>query len=297
MIIANRRSFLRFGSMAAISATVPHGWCRTAPAPKAVAVGAQLYTLHKEVMEDLPGALAALKKIGFQMVEGYSGMYTRPAKELRAMIEDAGLTLPSSHFAYDTLESQLDYAHDLGVTYMVCAMLPKPYQNRDGFAKAAATFNAVGAKAKSMNIKLGFHNHNFEFQPLPGATDGAATDSGDIGLKLLLDQTDPALVSWEEDCYWVAQGGLNPLTLLQKYSARIPMLHLKDRTADATTTYGPGKNSQFFTEIGTGTIDWSPIVRLAQSSGKLMFIEQDTTKMPAIESLAVSYKNLRKYLA
>ena len=267
MIIANRRSFLRFGSMAAISATFTHGWCRTAPAPKTVAVGAQLYTLHKEVMEDLPGALAALKKIGFQMVEGYSGMYTRPARELRAMIEDAGLTLPSSHFAYDTLDSQLDYAHDLGVSYMVCAMLPKPYQNREGFAKAAATFNAVGAKAKSMNIKLGFHNHNFEFQPLPGPTDVAATDSSDIGLKILLDQTDPA------------------------------MLHLKDRTADATTTYGPGKNSQFFTEIGTGTIDWSPIVRSAQGSGKLMFIEQDTTRMPAIESLAVSYKNLQKYLA
>jgi sugar phosphate isomerase/epimerase len=247
-------------------------------------------------MEDLPATLAALKKIGFQMVEAYSGMYTRPAKELRAMVEDAGLTLPSSHFAYDTLESQLDYAHDLGVSYMICAMLPKPYQNRDGFTKAAANFNLIGAKAKAINIRLGFHNHNFEFQPLAAGTDAAAPEAGDIGLKILLDQTDPALVSWEEDCYWVAQGGLNPLTLLEKYSARIPLLHLKDRTADATTTYAPGKNSQFFTEIGTGTIDWSPIVRLAQHSGKLMFIEQDMSKMPAIESLALSYKNLQKYL-
>jgi sugar phosphate isomerase/epimerase len=295
MIIANRRSFLKFGSMAAVSAAFRPGWC-SAPAPKPVPIGAQLYTLHKEVMEDLPGTLAALKKIGFQMVEGYPGMYTRPAKELRTMVEDAGLTLPSSHFAYDTLESQLDYAHDLGVSYMICAMLPKPYQNREGFTKAAATFNAIGAKTTTMNIKLGFHNHNFEFQPLLAATDGTVLDPGDIGLKILIDQTDPAFVSWEEDCYWVAQGGLKPLTLLEKYSARIPLLHLKDRTADAVTTYAPGKNSQFFTEIGTGTIDWTPIIKLAQRSGKLMFIEQDTTKMPAIESLAVSYKNLQKYL-
>jgi len=269
------------------------GFCGTKPTP----VGAQLYTLHKEVMTDLPGTLAALKKIGFQMVETFSGMHTRPARELRGMVEDAGLALPSAHFAFDTLEAQLDYAHDLGVSYMVCAMLPKPDQNRDGFIKAAASFNAVGAKAKAMNIQLAFHNHNFEFQPLPPVAAGAAADPADIGLKILLDRTDPSLVSWEEDCYWVAQGGLNPLDLLQKYNARIPLLHLKDRTADAATTYTPGKGAQFFTEIGTGTIDWTPIVKIGQHGGKLMFIEQDTTVMPAIDSLALSYKNLQKYLA
>jgi sugar phosphate isomerase/epimerase len=259
-------------------------------------VGAQLYTVHKEVMTDLPGTLAAIKKIGFQMVESFPAMHTRPAKELRAMVEDAGLKIPSAHFAYDTLEAQLDYAQDLGVSYMVCAMLPIPLRTRDGFTQAAAQFNRVGALAKARKMELCFHNHNFEFQPLPPGSADTPADAKGTGLKILLEKTDPALVGWEEDCYWVAQAGEDPLTLLEKYRRQVAMLHLKDRKAEATTTFVQAKTSQFFTEIGTGTIDWGPIVKIARISGMPMFIEQDLTTLPALESLALSYKNLQKYL-
>ena len=211
------------------------------------------------------------------------------------MIEDAGLTAPSAHFAYDTLETQLDYAHALGVHSMVCAMLPKPYWNRDGFKKAAALFNEAGAKARAAGIQLAFHNHNFEFQPL--VVDGTSTaGAADTGLKILMEETKPELVAWEEDCYWVAQAGQSPLALLETYKKRVPLLHLKDRKAEATTTFTQGKPSQFFTEIGTGNIDWKPIVKIAQSTGAKIFIEQDSTVMPPLDSLAISFKNLQTFL-
>jgi sugar phosphate isomerase/epimerase len=292
MIEVSRRSFLQLSSMAAASGSVRAGWW-SAVAP----IGVQLYTVRNEVMTDLPGTLASIRKIGFSMVESFAGMHARPAKELRSMVEDAGLKLPSAHFAYDTLEPQLEYAHDLGVSYMVCAMLPKTMWTRDGFKQAATGLNKVGALAKAMKIKLCFHNHNFEFQPLPSVNNDVPPDPHDTGLKILLDNTDPALVGWEEDCYWVAEGGQDPLTVLQKNKSRVAMLHLKDRRADAVVTYAPGKPAQYFTEIGTGTIDWGPIVKIARNAGKPMFIEQDTTAMPALDSLALSYKNLQKYLA
>ncbi|MEO6924466.1 MAG: sugar phosphate isomerase/epimerase [Bryocella sp.] len=292
----SRRSFVQLASAVAVSAGAP-SLLGEFPANKHIPLGVQLYTVRNELKDNLPGTLAAIKKIGYDMVEPYSGMYTRPAKELRAVIADAGLAVLSAHFTYDTLESMQEYAHDLGVRYMVCAMIPKPAQNRSGFLQAAAEFNKVGTSTKAMNIKLCFHNHNFEFKPQP-ATPGKETSSTDeTGLALLLNHTDPALVSWEEDCYWVAQSGNDPLALLRKYKNRVDMLHLKDRKPDATNTFEPGKQSQFFTEIGTGTIDWAPIVKIAESSGKLMFVEQDTTTTPALESLAISYKNLRKYVA
>ncbi len=292
MIEIGRRSFLQLSLMAAASGSVRAGrWDTLAP------IGVQLYTVRNEVMTDLPGTLASIRKIGFTMVESFAGMHSRPAKELRSMVDDAGLKLPSAHFAYDTLESQLEYAHDLGLSYMVCAMLPRPMWNRDGFNQAATDLNKVGALAKAMKIKLCFHNHNFEFQPLPSVNNDAPADPHNTGLKILLDNTDPALVGWEEDCYWVAEGGQDSLTVLQKNENRVAMLHLKDRKADALVTYAPGKPAQSFTEIGTGTIDWGPIVGIARSAGKPMFIEQDTTAIPALESLALSYKNLQRYLA
>jgi sugar phosphate isomerase/epimerase len=277
--------------MAAASGITRAGWCSSS-----TPIGAQLFTVRKEAMIDLPGTLAAIRKIGFSMVESFAGLHTRPAKELRTMVEDAGLRLPSAHFAYDSLEAQVQYAHDLGVSYMVCAMLPRPMWNREGFTQAAAEFNKVGAMAKAAKIKLCFHNHNFEFAPLAPLVTSAAPDPQDDGLNILLAATDPDLVGWEEDCYWVAEGGQDPLAMLRLHDNRVAMLHLKDRTANASVTYAPGKAAQFFAEIGTGTIDWKPILQIAERTGKPMFVEQDVTSMPAIESLALSYMNLRKYL-
>jgi len=292
MFESSRRSFLQLASLAAASTAVPSAWAGTTPAP----IGVQLYTVHKEVTDDLPGTLAAIRKIGYTMVESFAPMHTRPAKELRKMVEDAGLTIPSGHFSYDGLEAQIDYAHELGVSYMVCSMLPRTMWTHDGFVQAAAEFNKVGALANQAKMRLCFHNHSYEFMPLPAAV-GGTPDPNDCGVKILLGQTDTAMLGWEEDCYWVAQGGQDPLAFLQKNSARINLLHLKDRKAGATpTTSIQMKGQQFFTEIGNGTIDWAPILKIARSTGKLMFVEQDTTEGPALDSLAVSYKNLQKYL-
>ena len=76
----------------------------------------------------------------------------------------------------------------------------------------------------------------------------------------------------------------------------MPLLHIKDRQPNAPVTFVQGKQSQFFTEVGTGTIAWPPILKIARETGALIFIEQDVTAIPALESLAISYRNLRKYL-
>jgi len=257
MSILDRRSFVQLSSAAAAS------FVRTGCSiGKAIPIGVQLFTLRKEVQTDLAGTLAAAKEIGFQTVETFSGMYQRPAADLRRTIEDAGPTVRSAHFAYDTLEASLDDVQELGATYVVCATLPKASWTSDSFRRAAEDFNIVGAKAKSMNLKLTFHNHNSEFQPLQ-VTGRNGLTSDITGLEILLDQTYSELVSWEEDCYWVAQGGQNPLVLLERYLKRVPLTHLKDRRANATVNYTPVKESQFYTEVGAGTIDWVPILKIA----------------------------------
>ena len=89
----------------------------------------------------------------------------------------------------------------------------------DGYKKAADQYNTWGQKAKRMGLKFGFHNHNVEFK-----------DYGDVtGFDVLMKNTDPALVQWQMDCYWVAQAGHDPVAMLRRYGKRMQSLHVKDR--------------------------------------------------------------------
>jgi len=283
----NRRVFLQSLSATALLAAVRPVWGETVPP-----IGAQLYTLRKEVVKDLPGTLAAVRKIGITQVEAFPTVYTHPAAELKRIIEDAGLICPSGHFDYDKLDEGVDYAKALGLSYMVCPMLPTSMWNAEGFAQAAAKYNRIGAKAHSLGLKFAFHNHNYEFRPIsrPGQPDTN-------GLSILLERTDPKLVFWEEDCYWVTQSGNSALALLKQHADRVRLLHIKDRRSQAKASFDMSKDSEFFTEVGTGTIEWPPILKIARDNGLLLFIEQDQTTLPPLESLAISYRNLRKYLA
>lgn len=256
--------------------------------PSAPPLGVQLYTVRSLVQNDLPGTLAAIRKIGYQTVETFVAEYKIGAKDLRQAIVDSGLTVPSAHFGYDDFASRFDYAKELGVECVVCSMIPKTIANSaDGYKRGADQYNQWAAQAKSMGLRFGFHNHNVEFQDYGGVT----------GFDVLMQNTDPALVGWQMDCYWVAQAGHNPVELMRRYGKRIQSLHLKDRKPNVPTSVETGPDSAHFTEVGTGTLDWTTILRLARNDQTPdMYVEQDQTERPPLESLRISYTNLRTLL-
>lgn len=279
----NRRQFLvSSGVMLGAAALKVSG--QTAKRP----LGVQLYTLRKQAKKDLPGVLKAVRDIGYDEVETYWDIYNRPAAELKRLINDHGLRIPSGHFNYDGLESKLEYAAGLGVTYIICPMLPeKKRTSLDDFKQAADQFNKWGEKIKSMGMRFGFHNHNYEFHTI-GNTTGFAT---------LMSGTDPNLMCWEMDCYWITQAGLNPLDMFKTYGERIQLLHLKDRKPGFPTSQKLNKSAEHFTPAGTGTIDWKSILTAAQENGiEHMFMEQDSGDIPQLEAVRVAYKNLQSLL-
>jgi len=247
-------------------------------------LGVQLYTVREQAAIDLPGTLAALAQIGYKEVEVYWDVFNRPAKELRVMIADHGLTVPSGHFNYDGLESKIDYARELGVKYMICPMLPEKMRaSIEGFEAAAAQLNAWGAKVKKAGMQLGFHNHNYEFKSYGSST----------GFAALVRLTDPSLVALEMDCYWITQAGHDPVAMLEKLGSRVKMLHLKDRTSGAATSQTLDDAASHFEAVGSGTIAWKQVILEAQKIGvEHYFVERDSGSVPALESLAMSYKYL-----
>ena len=249
-------------------------------------LGVQLYTVREQAEKDLGAVLAHIAMIGYTEVETYWNVYTHPAKELRGMITENGLTLPSGHCNYDGLESKLDYAKELGVEYVICPMLPKDmWTSADGFKKAAAQFNKWGEQVHGMGMQFGFHNHNYEFRKFGNTT----------GFDILTTEADAKLVCLEMDCYWITQAGQDPVAMLNKYGSRIQLLHLKDRLPGYPTSQILAPEAEHMTEVGSGTINWKVIIPTAEKTGvKHYFVERDNGSTPAFESLRISYENVRK---
>ena len=105
---------------------------------------------------------------------------------------------------------------------------------------------------------MAYHNHNFEFEAVNGTK---------RGLDILLNNTDPSLVHFEMDLYWVVRGGGDPIALFQQHPGRFVMWHIKDMDK---------KTSTLNTEIGTGTIDFVKIFQYHTLAGEQQsFMEQE----------------------
>jgi sugar phosphate isomerase/epimerase len=248
-------------------------------------LGAQLYTVREEAERDLPAVLEAVRKIGYQEVETYWNVYTHPAAELRRMIADHDLRVPSGHFDYTGLESKIEYAKILGVEYMVCPMLPENmWYTLDGFKRAADQLNIWGEKVRQAGMQLGFHNHNYEFRRFGDTT----------GFEAITKIADPKLLCLEMDCYWVVEAGEDPLRMFEIYGNRIQLLHLKDRKPGFPASQVKDAAAEHFTEVDSGTINWKPILAAAEKNGvKHFYVERDSGDLPPMESLRISFQHLQ----
>ena len=214
-------------------------------------IGLQLYSLGRELTEDVPGGLKKLNKIGYTTAEaaGYRDrkVYGYDVTEFKKVAEDAGIKVTGSHVnppvrAY-TKENKAEIADfwkttvedhaKLGVTTLVQPGMPQ-VESHDDAALICEVFNNAGEIAKSAGIKWGYHNHNREFERVVKPEDKDKPRNpwmpvGDVIYDLFLDGTDPNLVFFEMDVYWTVMGQNDPLEYFKKYAGRFPVLHIKDR--------------------------------------------------------------------
>jgi sugar phosphate isomerase/epimerase len=280
-IMLNRRKFLALSAAAWPAMALGAG--------KHIPLGVQLYTIRDLVKDrNLPDLLKQIRAIGYEEVELYWNLYKHPAHELATIVHRSGLTAPCGHFNYDEFVSRIPYARRLGLKWMVCPMLPKAqWGSPEGFRRAAAAFNQWGKQCQQHGMRFAYHNHNYEFQDLKGTT----------GYDILLKETDPELVWLEMDAYWITQAGRDPVLLLNQLGKRVRLLHLKDRKGEVPTSQALDDAAEHFTEVGSGTIRWRPLLALAQKLGiEHYFVEQDKSDTTPMDSLKISYGFLHKIL-
>jgi len=211
-------------------------------------VGLQLYSLGRELTQDVPGGLKKVAEIGYTTAElaGYGGgkFYGAELAEFKKMVADAGLKVTGSHVnppvrkytaenkgeLADFWKKAVEDHAKLGVITLVQPGQPSIESNDD--AKIVCeVFNQAGEIAKAAGIKWGYHNHSGEFQKAVKEEDkGRRGVQGDIIYDLMLNGTDPKLVFFEMDVYWTVMGQQDPLDYFEKYAGRFPVLHIKDRS-------------------------------------------------------------------
>jgi sugar phosphate isomerase/epimerase len=254
-------------------------------AGKARSYGIQLYSLRDILPADPFGIIKKISAAGYSSIESYEGeqgvYWGKSPKEFDSFLKSSGLTMPSFHCnVFENFEKKVADAASIGVQYVICPWIG-PQKSLDDYKKMATRFNEMGAICKKNGIRFAYHNHDYSFKPMNGV----------IPQTLLLEETDPKLVFFEMDIYWVVAAGGDPIEWFERYPNRFRLAHIKDRSKKPVAD--EGKNSVV---IGTGTIDFASILQTGRAKGLKEFIfEQEANygKGP-LESAIASLKYLQE---
>src|SRR5688572_6478821 len=280
--MTTRRAFLQTLSVGMVSAPAVGFGASAAARPQAAlkhpasgSLGLQLYSLrHLFEKGDIPGTLAMVRRWGFTDVEA-AGTYKLPASEFAALVKKAGLRIVSTGADFASLQkdvgSVIKAAGALGAVQVMCAWIPHQGRfSRADVDHAVQVFTKAGRAMRDAGLRFLYHTHGYEFQPGP---DGTLFDA-------LAKSTEPGILDFQMDVFWVVHGGGSPVELFSQYPGRFPSTHLKD-IRKGTKVCDPTGNAPDDTSValGDGMIDIAGILRAASKEGvKYHFIEDEHPK-------------------
>lgn len=243
-------------------------------------LGVQLYTVRTLMKQDFERTLARVGEAGYREVE-FAGYFDRTPAQVRAALGAAGLVAPSTHIGLDdllpaNLPRLLDQAQAIGHEWIVVAWLGNAQRkSADTYKAVADTLLKAADAARAERVRVAYHNHDFEFLPLPG---------GGIGYDVMLEQTRGSTVGFEMDLCWITKAGRDPMAYWLKWPERFPMVHVKD------AVFAPAFAMK---DVGAGTINWKGLFKEHVQAGIAhYFVEHDEPADP-IASITASAKFLR----
>jgi len=290
--MTTRRKFLTQAGMLSAGAILAPRLLSAMPAGKVV--GLQMYSLRDQLPKDPKGVIAKIAAAGYKEVEtfGYSkqgGFWGLDAKAFSDVLKANGLKTPSGHFGMDEfllqgktteLENNIAAANATGMTYIVIPSVNgEALKSADSFKKIAEKMNKAAEICGKAGLKLGYHNHNFEWKPVDGTT----------FYDTILKETDAKLVHMEMDIFWVVRAGQDPIKLFKQHPGRFALCHIKDRDK---------KQTDLNTEIGKGSIDFKTIMMHAKEAGLKHFIveQENFTNIDPYVSIAESAAYVKNVL-
>ncbi|QKJ18166.1 sugar phosphate isomerase/epimerase family protein [Microbacterium hominis] len=256
----------------------------------------QLYSL-RDHLADLDAAFERIAALGVSHVEPFS-IFDRTMEVIPALRRH-GLSVPTGHapFLSDEIEYQgtmvplppqamtFQAAQALGIEVLIDPMVPAGrWRAADEVARTADRLNAAAAQAAESGMRVGYHNHSYEFHR---QIDGRTAYEHFVSLL------DPRVVL-EVDVFWAAVAGQDVPALLRRLGDRVVALHLKNGPIDVDP-FAPDATVRSYeldqTTLGVGALDIAVILDAAPAT-RLDVVEFDHVSGDVFDAIASSLRYL-----
>jgi sugar phosphate isomerase/epimerase len=235
-------------------------------------LGIQLYSLRHQLTKDVPGSLKLIRDAGYTDVET-AGFYNMSPADFKKELDKADLKCTGMHSGDDNrfrnkLDEIIAEAKIFKPDYVISPWVQESRRkDAEGCKRIAAEFNDWGKKLQVAGFRFAFHNHDAEFKPL------GATTAQDIFIQ----ETDPKLVDFELDLYFVTKVGISTADYLKKYPGRFKLVHMKDISKSSPTGFEELPDSSIV-PLGDGKIDWPKTLAAAADIGVTHFYVEDESE-------------------
>jgi len=213
-------------------------------------VALQLYSVRNDAKTDLQKTLARVAEMGYEGVE-FAGYYDNEPVQIRKWLDQYGLKAEGCHIGTDALDPDnlqqtMDAHAALGTNWAIVAWLPeKRRATPTDCGETAKWLTELHEKVGKFGIRLGFHAHQADMQPL---------DGGKSAWYLLAEST-PQTFIMQYDTANGMSGGADPVQ---------PILDLPNRGASTHLKEWAGGHGAI---IGDGDVPWKRVLEACETVG------------------------------
>lgn len=250
-------------------------------------ISVQLWSVKNDVKDDFKPTLAQLAKMGFEGVEfaGEFGPFKTQPEQLKSYLNSLDLEVSGAHMGFDQLSDEKFDATVAFYKAIGTTMLIVPWDERawhpEGVKEVVAELNKLAKKLKPHHMRIGFHNHDQEFNDFQGTTYWdyiAKNTTSDVVLQ--------------QDVGWTTYAGKDPIEYVKRYPGRTLTTHYKVRLPEGTEGKLP--------IIGKDTIDWLNLTKANIAVGGTLWLVVEQEEYPngltPLQAVAESKKGLDKVL-
>jgi sugar phosphate isomerase/epimerase len=191
-------------------------------------IGLQQTAVNKNIQQDLSGTLRAIAKMGYQIIEFSAGTFMKwspsDAKQVRMVLNESNLQCRSTHneivsFSGDGLSQAIELNHIVGSDTLVSVRGPGTRTappTLDAWKRFSDQLSQAADRIRGAHMKLGFHNHDVEFQTVEGVRP----------IDILAANKD--ITSFHLNLGLCLKGGGDPIAFIKKCPGRIQSILCQD---------------------------------------------------------------------
>lgn len=222
--------------------------------------------------------LAAVRSFGYEGVE-FAGFYGWRSPEIRELLHANSLTPCGSHTPLDQLTGDkfaetVAFNREIGNRNLIVPGLPPGYESLDGWMRAAALFNQLAERLKPFGMRIGYHNHAVEFQPM----------ANQVPWNVFFSRAEPSVIM-QVDLGNARIGGADPIARLRRYPGRAWSIHVKD--------WLPGQPDVL---LGSSDFDWRTLCRVCETTAGTQWyiIEHESKDRPSLDAARESLQRFQR---